>query len=309
MASIESLTSLVTTHSARLSDLIASKSHPKPTFVSSNASRYAGEDAELRSARQDLARAAQDLASLAQSPEDHILSLAWSSADTANLAVVLRFSLPQLVPLDSSISARELAIAANLPEDIVNRTMRYAVGNGIFFEGPKTGMFKHNASSALLARNEHLRNIAVEGTTELSYILLRLADALELQQQARKQQKMVNGSRGMEDGVLLSPEDIPAAAFNVAYPEYHNVFDWLSKNPESAGRYHRYMSGRHNTPRWEIGNLISAYDWASVKDQTVVDVSTSCIALYSPSFRFIETFGSEELSATRPSDLHWKQYS
>lgn len=286
MTTIESLSSLVTARSIRLSKCLAAKSHPEPTFDASGASRYAGEDAELRSARQDLVRAARDLASLAESPEDHILSMTWSSADAANLAVVVRFSLPQLVPFSSSgISAAELAAAADLPEDVVVRTMRYAVAKGIFEEAKPGRVFTHNASSALLAKNEYLRDIVGHGTRELSSILLRIADALELQQKHGRQEqqsKKLEGLEGAEEGPTLKEvaNGPPAAAFNVLYPEENNVFEYLSKQPALAARYHKYMVARHNTSRWTIEHMLGAYDWAGVGSQTVVDVSLRAKSAY-----------------------------
>ena len=273
MTTIESLSSLVTARSIRLSKCLAAKSHPDPSFDASGASRYAGEDAEVRSARQDLVRAARDLASLAESPEDHILALTWSSADAANLAVLVRFSLPQLVPLSSGISATDLASAAALPEDVVVRTMRYAVAKGIFEEAPAGRVFTHNASSALLAKNEHLRDIVSIGARELSSILLRISDALDLQQP--KKLEAMDGAAG--EG--FTPKQVangpPAAAFNLVYPNENNVFEYLSKQPALAARYHKYMVARHNTSRWTIEHMLEAYDWAGAGNQTVVDVSMS----------------------------------
>lgn len=290
MSTIESLSSLVTARSIRLSKLLAAKSYPDPTFDASSASRYAGEDAELRSARQDLLRAARDLASLAESPEDHILSLTWSSADTANLAVLVRFSLPQLVPLSSGVSATDLASAA---EDVVVRTMRYAVGKGIFEEAPAGRVFTHNASSALLAKNEHLRDIVSHGTREMSSIMLRIADALELQQeQGRREQRLkkLEGLDGAGEGSTPKVANAPpAAAFNVVYPEENNVFEYLSKQPALAARYHKYMVARHNTSRWTIEHMLGAYDWASLGGKTVVDVSLSAGSVYHLHFLTCET--------------------
>ncbi len=285
MTTIESLSSLVTARSIRLSKCLAAKSHPDPTFDASSASRYAGEDAELRSARQDLVRAARDLASLAESPEDHILSLTWSSADAANLAILVRFSLPQLVPLSSGVSATDLASAADLPEDVVVRTMRYAVAKGIFEEAPAGRVFTHNASSALLAKNEHLRDIVSLGTAELSSILLRIADALELQQKQGRQEEQPKKLEGLDGaGEGPTPREVakgpPAAAFNVVYPEENNVFEYLSKQPALAAKYHKYMVARHNTSRWTIEHMLGAYDWAGVGSQTVVDVSSTATSAY-----------------------------
>lgn len=311
MTTIESLSSLVTARSIRLSKLLAAKSHPDPTFDASSASRYAGEDAELRCARQDLLRAARDLASPAESPEDHILSLTWSSADTANLAVLVRFGLPQLVPLSSSgVSATELASAPDLPEDVVVRTMRYAVGKGIFEEAPAGRVFTHNASSALLAKNEHLRDIVSHGTREMSSIMLRIADALELQQEQGRREQRPKKPEGLDGaGEGSAPREVadapPAAAFNVVYPEENNVFEYLSKQPALAARYHNYMVARHNTSRWTIEHMLGACDWASLGGKTVVDVSLSAGSVYHLYFltRKITFWGScINSQSERPAD-------
>lgn len=163
----------------------------------------------------------------------------------------MRFDIPQNVPFGTSISAKDLAAAVGLSEDVLTRSVRYAIGNGIFCE-PTAGYFAHSASSAVLAHDEHLKNIALTGTHELSYILLKLADTLKLQQ--------------------AKDAEGPQAAFNVAYPEYDNVFEFLSKNPASAGRYHLYMVGRAHTSRWSMRHLQTAWDWASVGSKTMLDV-------------------------------------
>ncbi|KAL6719035.1 hypothetical protein ACLMJK_003270 [Lecanora helva] len=270
MATLESLSSDITARSIRLSKLLAAKSQPDPTFSAADFSRYSGEDAELRSARQDLLRSARDLASLAESPEDHILSLTWATADAANLAVLVRFSLPQLVPSSSGgISSADLAAKADLPEDVVVRMMRYAVGKGIFeeVETSESGrVFVHNASSALLAKSEYLRDIVSHGTRELSWLMLRVADALESQQK-HKQSGNAGGA--------ISKDGPPDAAFNVVFPGEKNVFEFLQKQPALAGRYHKYMVARHNTSRWTIEHMLGAYDWANVGGKTIVDAGGS----------------------------------
>ena len=78
MATLSSLTGTVAALSVELSKMMAVKSLPEPSFDASNSTRYENEDIQLRTARNELASAAQNLARLAQSPEDHILQMAWS---------------------------------------------------------------------------------------------------------------------------------------------------------------------------------------------------------------------------------------
>lgn len=130
--------------------------------------------------------------------------------------------------------------------------MRLAICNGIFQE-PEVGWFGHSASSALLARSQHMRNIAIFGTHELSSALIKLPDALKQQQQLG--------------------EKAPHAAFNLAYPEYKDAFDYFNNNAEANHRYHTYLEGRVNTSRWAVHHLKSAWHWDTLESGTIIDVS------------------------------------
>ena len=137
--------------------------------------------------------------------------------------------------------------------DTLVRVVRFAIGNGIFNE-PKRGWFGHSATSALMARNPHVCNIALFATHELATMLVRLPDALKLQQE-------------------LPAEKAPHAAFNLAYPGYADAFDYFEKSSVANDRYHRYLQGRVNTYRCAVEHLISAWDWPSVGSGTIIDVS------------------------------------
>ncbi len=136
--------------------------------------------------------------------------------------------------------------------DVTAHIIRYAIGNGLFME-PSAGVFVHSATSAALAGNDHLRNIAVISTETLTRSLVRTADALELQQKGG--------------------EDAPHAAFNLAYPDQTDCFAYAGSDKIFADKYHKYMVGRANTPRWAIGHLLQARDWSLTGPSTIVDVS------------------------------------
>lgn len=103
-----------------------------------------------------------------------------------------------------------------------------------------------------------MRNIALFATHELATTLIRLPDALKLQQE-------------------LPAEKAPHAAFNLAYQDFANAFDYFEKSSVANDRYHSYLQGRVNTSRWAVEQLISAWDWPSVGSGTIVDVSLSSI--------------------------------
>ena len=228
------------------------------------------------------------------------------STDVSNLAVLVRFGIAQSVPFGSSTTGAEVATKVGLPEDIVVRALRYAIGIGFFVEEP-VGVFKHNAVSAHLAHSETLGDIVNISTHELTRMVTSLSDTIEAQKKAK------------EVG-----EEGPAAALNLAFPEYSSVFDLLSKSPAVAKKYHLYMAGRAKTGRWSAANVTKSWNWASVGSKTIVDVGGSmghtCIALQKacPEAKFIVQDvdpvalknGQETMSAfpELASRVSWVQY-
>ena len=156
------------------------------------------------------------------------------------------------MPANGQISAVDLAAATGLEQGVLERIVRYAIGNGIFQE-PEPAVFAHSAASALLGRSEHLRDIVSLSSDDMVRVISRQGETLQLQKD--------------------DPKNGPATAFNVAFPEYANVFEYFSKNPGVGQRYHKYLLGRIHTSRWSVEHLTSCWDWASIGTGTVVDVS------------------------------------
>ncbi|KAI1781131.1 putative O-methyltransferase [Hypoxylon cercidicola] len=262
MSSLGALVSTIVEKTTTLSLLLGQQNIAQPTFTEDGHSPYQGENAALRKTRYDIVRAAQDLLRLAQGPEDHLLQLAWSSVDTSNFGVILKFGIAENVPLGGSITSADLASKVGLPEDVLLRSLRYAIGNGLFVE-TAPGVFAHSAASAAVAHSQSLRDIALSSTIEQAQMLLRLPETLALQQQ--------------------KGAGAPHAAFNLVFPKYQNIFECLAKEPELAKRYHLYMMGRVKTDRWSTANIVKSWDWANVGSKAIVDVGGSaghtCMAL------------------------------
>jgi 6-hydroxytryprostatin B O-methyltransferase len=130
------------------------------------------------------------------------------------------------------------------------------------FQEDDAGYFSHTAASAALARNRHLRDIVMLLTHELSYLLVRLSDTLKQQQEQGVKQQQEQGENG------------PQSAFNLAFPDYVNIFQYFSENTTGSLRYHNYLKGRGNMSRWAVDHLLVAWDWSSVGKKTIVDVSS-----------------------------------
>lgn len=157
------------------------------------------------------------------------------------------------MPFGSTISLPELAKATGLDEDVLARTVRYAITNGIFRE-PVPGQIVHTAASATLARNKNLHDMTVFNSSFCTRVIVSLADTLKAQQEKRP--------------------DAPEAAFNLSYPGYVNLFDYMSKHPEASQGYYNYLDGRSQLPRYQVGNVLQSWDWASLGSGAIVDVRT-----------------------------------
>ncbi|KAI1091119.1 putative O-methyltransferase [Rostrohypoxylon terebratum] len=259
MASLENLVSSIVAEVSRLSSLLQQAGLSPPTLDESGFGDFAHEEdtpagKSLRETRSKIADAAQDLIRLVQGPVDQILSLTWSAANSANLDLVTRLNIPQNVPLGSSISIHELAGAVGVSEPLLARVVRYAIANGIFVE-EETGVIRHSASSAALARNPHLVTITKFGADVLCNTLVKLPEAVILKRD--------------------DPAKSPHAAFNIAYRTDDNLFEYLPKNHDMNKKYHEYLAGRVNTPLWSVDRLRAAWPWASMGKATVVDVGGS----------------------------------
>jgi 6-hydroxytryprostatin B O-methyltransferase len=177
------------------------------------------------------------------------------------LAAVTRFEIPQKVPFGKSISLTDLASVTGLSEDHLTRIVRYAIANGIFSE-PEPGQIAHTAASATLAKNKNLHDMTLFNSGFSTRIVVGLADALRAQQEKQ--------------------ENAPEAAFNLAYPAYVNLFDYVGKNPTASQEYFSYLDGRSQLSRYAVGKVAKSWDWASLGSGTIVDVG---FCLFSISIR------------------------
>ncbi|KAJ5529222.1 hypothetical protein N7527_002615 [Penicillium freii] len=205
--------------------------------------------------RNELIRAAKDLIYLAMGPTDHVLSLAWSAGDSANLDLLTRFQIPQLVPLDSSISMSDLSAAAGLPEDVLARSIRYGTANGLFRE-IAPNQIAHSSASAELHNNGHLRNVVHFGVQFLQKILMSIPSVMVV-----KEDK--------------NTDKIPKTAFNLAFNTEENLFEYFAHSKDLNMKYHEYLIGRVNTHLWSMDRLRAAWDWVSLGPKTIVDIGGS----------------------------------
>jgi 6-hydroxytryprostatin B O-methyltransferase len=167
----------------------------------------------------------------------------------------MRFEIPQLVPLESSISISELSAATRLPEDVLARGIRYGIANGLFREVAPS-QITHSAASAALASNPHLRNVVHFGTEFLQNILMKIPPTIIAQ-------------------VDSTTDKVPETAFNLAYNTEENLFQYFAHSKDLNKKYHEYLMGRVNTPLWSMDRLRAAWNWSYLGQNTIVDVRCS----------------------------------
>ncbi|TAQ85366.1 hypothetical protein B7494_g6311 [Chlorociboria aeruginascens] len=229
MVSLESLTSIISDKASEVSKLRAASGLPPLASEEdiTKLTKQAETDSKVREAQNELLSAAVDLVRLVSGPVDQLLSLSWSAVDAANLGILVKFKIPQAVPLDHPISSKDLSSAVNLPENILARVVRYSIGLGVFCE-PSAGDFGHTTLSATLATNEDIQNIALFSTTEITSTVTNIAEALKYNQENEGSAKAgfnVGGSHG----------EI-CAKLAVAYPDLNLVVQDISPEAMAAGR-------------------------------------------------------------------------
>ncbi|KAI1082601.1 putative O-methyltransferase [Whalleya microplaca] len=259
MASIESLVSILDEQVPKLSSLLQAAGTAPPTHDESGFDDFAHETdtpegISLRQTRSHIIEAAQELLRLVRGPTEQILTLTWSAADTANLDLITRLKLPQQVPLEGSISIQKLADTTRVPINILARTLRYAIANGIFVE-EEPDVIRHSAASAALLKNQNLSDIVHFGTQFMGGVLLKVPDTVLLKRD--------------------DPEHAPETAFNVAFRTDEPLFEFFHKNEDFTQKYHKYLAGRVSTPLWSVDRMRVAYPWESKGEVTVVDVGGS----------------------------------
>ncbi|KAI0012378.1 putative O-methyltransferase [Xylariaceae sp. FL0662B] len=259
MASIETLSSVIHEQVPKLLSLLQAAGSPPPTLDETGFDDFVHETdtpegIALRQTRSQIIDAAQELLRLVRGPIEQILTLTWSAADTANLDLITRLELPRQVPLEGSISIQELAAITRVPTNILERTLRYAIANGIFVE-EAPGVIRHSAVSAALVRNQNVSNIVPFGTQFMGNVLLKVPDAVLLKRD--------------------DSEHAPETAFNIAFQTDEPLFDFFHKNKDFTKKYHEYLAGRVGTPLWSVDRMRAAWSWESKGEVTVVDVGGS----------------------------------
>lgn len=183
----------------------------------------------------------------------------------ANIDLLIRFNIPQNVPLDSSITISALSAAVNLPESELIRAIRFSIADGIFRE-PMPGHIAHSTMSAAMVNEAHLRDLLCFAAL-WGNVLTKTPEFLELQ-----------AHYGCLEIKKLK------TAFNYVFNTNEDIFEYVTHSEGPNTKYHKYMMGRVHTPMWSMDQLRTAWDWNRLESNVLVDVCISHLQMLSLSF-------------------------
>lgn len=175
----------------------------------------------------------------------------WKPLNLVTLQAINRFKIAQNVPLNSSISYKDLSVLCSTNESQLRRLLRHAMTNRIFGE-TKKGEVIHTAASKLLAEDPRLDSWVFFTTNYFWPATTRSVDAF---------QKWPGSQNPQEVGVSLQKGRETSWFAEVASAE---------RGIESFRQAMEIISDGEG---WEDSYLVDGYAWGEIGNGLVVDVS------------------------------------
>ena len=176
--------------------------------------------------------------------------LQWT--DLLSLRVIYEFKLSQAVHIDGSTTYHEISSKSGLPEALVRRFMRHAMGNHIFAEVSPDAV-RHTAASRLMNTDPGFFDAVGLETSELAPAASKVIEAIKRYGDSGEQNE---------------------SAFSLANESTLSIFQILGQHPERARRFGSGMRFFTKDGSWDLKHLYSGFDWKSVDHSgtTVVDM-------------------------------------
>lgn len=142
-------------------------------------------------------------------------------------------------------------MVAGVPENQLKSIARMAM-TGNFLSEPVPGQVSHNATSSLFVTNPSINGWALFMAENSCPGALAMVGATE------------------KYGVTDKKNE---TAFNVARNTDLPFFDYIGQHPEQGKQFAAYMKNVLASEGTKVGHLVNGFDWASLGEATVVDVS------------------------------------
>lgn len=209
--------------------------------------------AEVLQARESLISASYRLQTLAQWPFTAAQSFANTRAfDAQSLRCIIALKIPELIPLEGSVSLSELAALRDVDEGKLARILRYCMTNGWFLE-PSPNRIAHSAMSALLVTSDAIRGQTAYQTQVGVPASGSWIDALR--------------TSGEQDATYL------ASPFNLAFGTEMQSMKWALSDPERSGWFNDMLKAYQESGDLALAHMVWMYDWKGLGEGPLVDVS------------------------------------
>ncbi|GLI72119.1 hypothetical protein PoHVEF18_000287 [Penicillium ochrochloron] len=208
--------------------------------------------------RGEIITAAETIVRLAKGPQESLAVLSEKSVEHGTLQALIQMGIPQKVPLDGSVTYKELAGPAQITPELLQRLVRLAALGGFLLEDA-TGKVRHTAMSAVF----HLDRDVADMTHFMCDVDMRAGTYFY-------------------DSIRLDPSGKTAsqgpAALALHARDYNNetrrtIWEVLENDPVQSARFHSSMTALLASPSHSLKHIVDAMDWSQFP--TMVDVGGS----------------------------------
>lgn len=171
----------------------------------------------------------------------------------SSLAWLHRFQVLQNIPMHESISYKDLAAKCDVPESQLRSMSRIVMTSNFLVESePET--VAHNSTSRLFITDSGFMDWLGFMTEHSIPTAFKMPEATAVWGKLEKKDKTMT-------------------AWNLAQGTDKPFFGWFAETKERSNQFANYMKAVQGSYGTSLRHLITGYDWASLGEATVVDVS------------------------------------
>ncbi|KAM3065296.1 hypothetical protein ACMFMG_004319 [Clarireedia jacksonii] len=252
---MENLAALISANTSTLTKQLRENGHPEPTMSNDSPIYFPDLGSKANTARAELIQAAEELILLANGPYDSFLHLRNKVVEMAALRALVNHRIPELIPLDGTVSFTELSTTIGVAEDVLERLIRYAICFGYLAEHT-SGFVSHNALSSMMVRDTVVA-AAIRHDINVHYpSTLRIFESTKVDPTGSKEDKCAFS-------IAFSEAEKPLASF-WKYAEAH---------PDMLNEFHSLMSAATSSSFWSFQHITDGFEWSQIGH--LVDVGGS----------------------------------
>lgn len=171
--------------------------------------------------------------------------------DDLALHAVIRYKIPQAVPIDGKVSLRDLAAKCGIDEALLTRFVRHTMTMHVFQE-PEKDYVAHTVDSKALVSEEGAASMVGTVLEDLRPASLKVLDAVA---------KWPSGTEPTETG------------FQLAYNTDESFYHWITRQPDRIERFSNHLRYLARDDKNATAQVSEAYDWSGVAAHgTMVDI-------------------------------------